>query len=178
MLAQWLKSEGYEVVLTDEPTNGPIGDFIRKILKGEIKVPISVEVNLFAADRMWHLGNVILPALKNGKIVISERYVCSSIVYQTTRGASLKEILTANEFAPEPDLSILIDVPPEVSIKRMNKKLDEFEKDLRLQKNVRLRYLLLVKDGKLKLVNGNLPPDEVQNEIRKLVRPILRCLSV
>ncbi|MEM1704324.1 MAG: dTMP kinase [Candidatus Hadarchaeales archaeon] len=177
MLAEWLRSEGYEVILTDEPTDGPIGRFIRKILNGEIRTSISAEVNLFAADRMWHLGNVILPALGDGKIVISERYVCSSIVYQTTRGASLKEILAANKFAPEPDLSILIDTPPEVSMRRMNKKLDEFEKDLKLQKSVRLRYLQLAKNGKLKLVNGTLSADEVQNEIRKLVQPMLRCLS-
>ncbi|MEM1822885.1 MAG: dTMP kinase [Candidatus Hadarchaeales archaeon] len=177
MLAEWLRSEGYEVILTDEPTDGPIGRFIRKILNGEIRTSISAEVNLFAADRMWHLGNVILPALGDGKIVISERYVCSSIVYQTTRGASLKEILAANKFAPEPDLSILIDTPPEVSMRRMNKKLDEFEKDLKLQRSVRLRYLQLAKNGKLKLVNGTLSADEVQNEIRKLVQPMLRCLS-
>ncbi|MEM2250542.1 MAG: dTMP kinase [Candidatus Hadarchaeales archaeon] len=177
MLAEWLRSEGYEVILTDEPTDGPIGRFIRKILNGEIRTSISAEVNLFAADRMWHLGNVILPALRDGKIVISERYVCSSIVYQTTRGASLKEILAANKFAPEPDLSILIDTPPEVSMRRMNKKLDEFEKDLKLQRSVRLRYLQLAKNGKLKLVNGTLSADEVQNEIRKLVQPMLRCLS-
>lgn len=179
MLAQWLRAEGYEALLTDEPTEGPIGKFIRKILNGEIRAPTSVEVNLFAADRMWHLGNIILPALKDGKIVISERYVCSSIVYQTARGASLSEVLTANEFAPEPDLSILIDVPPEVSIRRMkmNKKLDKFEKDLKLLKNVRIRYLQLVKTGKLRLVNGNLRADEVQSEIRKLVQPMLKCLS-
>lgn len=177
MLAEWLRGKGYRTLLTDEPTEGPIGAFIRKILRGEVKVPISAEVSLFAADRMWHLGNVILPALEDGNIVIGERYTYSSLAYQTCRGASLREVLAANAFAPEPDLTILIDVPPELSMKRMNKRPDEFERDLVLQKKVRGRYLQLAGERGIKVVDGSPEPEKVQEEIRELVQPLLKRLS-
>jgi len=177
MLARWLRSMGYEVVQTDEPTDGPIGAFIRKILRGEVRVPISAEVNLFAADRMWHLGNVILPALRQGKVVISERYVYSSIAYQASRGATVGEILAANRCAMNPDLAVLLDVTPEISARRMRKSLDEFESDGSLQRAVRERYLALVREGKLVLVDGSCDPKKVQEEVRRLVKPLLRRLS-
>jgi dTMP kinase len=177
MLARWLRSMGHGVVLTDEPTDGPIGAFIRKILRGKVRVPISAEVGLFAADRMWHLGNVILPALGQGKIVISERYVCSSIAYQSSRGATVREILAANRYTPEPDLAVLLDITPEVSARRMRKSLDEFERDGGLQRTVRERYLALAREGKLVLVDGSQDPRRVQEEIRRLVEPLLRRLS-
>jgi dTMP kinase len=171
LLARWLRRKGYEVVCTDEPTNGPVGKTIKKMLAGKFRVPIGVEVALFAADRMQHLSRLIWPSMRAGKIVLNERYVCSSLAYQSARGASLELVLKANELAPPPDLAILIDVPAETALSRIEKErsLDEFEKDLKLQRRVRRNYIRLAKDGMLKLVDGTRSVREVQLDIQKLV---------
>jgi dTMP kinase len=175
LLARWLRRKGDEVVCTDEPTNGPIGKTIKKILAGKFRVPPEVEVALFAADRMQHLSRVIQPSLKAGKIVLNERYVYSSLAYQSARGVPPELVRKANELAPPPDLAILVDVPAEVALSRIKKtrRLDEFERDLRLQRRVRQNYLKLVRSEELKLVNGTRSVREVQLDIRELVSTLL-----
>jgi dTMP kinase len=177
LLARWLRRKGYEVVCTDEPTNGPVGKTIKKMLAGKFKGPVEVEVALFAADRMQHLSKLIQPSLKAGKIVLNERYVHSSLAYQSARGVSPRLVRKANELAPPPDLAILIDVPAEVAFSRIKetRELDEFEKDMKLQRRVRRNYLKLVRSGELKLVDGTRPVREVQLEIRKLVGSLTTC---
>jgi dTMP kinase len=177
LLARWLRRKGYGVLCTDEPTDGPVGRAIKKILAGEFKVPAEVEVSLFAADRMWHVSNLIRPSLEAGKIVLNERYVYSSLAYQSARGASAELVRKVNELAPPPDLAILIDVPAEVALSRIKKtrSLDEFEKDLKLQKRVRMNYLKLSRKGELQLVDGMRSVREVQSDIRKLVNSVLTC---
>ena len=171
LLARWLRSNGHDVVVTDEPTDGAVGRMIKQILRGELKVPLDIEALLFAADRVQHVVNVIDPALVNGKIVISERYIHSSLAYQSARGLSMNWIKKINKYAPRPDLTILIDVPTEVAFSRVrpSRRLDEFEKDLELQESVRRNYLRVAKAEGLKVVNGNRPQGEVQAELRKLV---------
>jgi dTMP kinase len=107
---------------------------------------------------------------------LNERYVCSSLAYQPARGVSPRLVRKANELAPPPDLAILIDVPAEVALSRIKKTrgLDEFEKDLDLQRRVRRNYLELVGRGELKLVDGARSVREVQSDIRGLVRGLLR----
>jgi len=176
LLARWLRLKGFSVLCTDEPTDGPIGKVIKRILRGKLRVPVEVEVYLFAADRMWHLANVIIPALEAGKIVIDERYVGSSLAYQAARGAKPMFVKRANELARKPDLAIFIDVLPKVAAARVRRERspDEFERDLRLQRRVRRNYLRHVKKGDLVRVDGSCPKRYVQEEIRKLVRKILR----
>lgn len=177
LLARWLRNRGHEVVCTDEPTDGRIGKVIKKLLKGEVKVPVDVEVMLFAADRMSHLANVIEPSVKAGKIVLNERYVHSSLAYQAARNIPEKLVKNANRLAPSPDLAILLDVPADAALSRIKKErtLDEFERDMRLQKRVRKNYLGLVKGGELKKIDGTRPVREVQSEIRELVGSALTC---
>lgn len=171
LLARWLRSKGHEVVVTDEPTDGAVGRMIKQILRGELKVPLDIEALLFAADRVQHVVNVIKPALADGKIVISERYIHSSLAYQSARGLSINWIKKINKYAPRPDLTILIDVPTEVAFSRdrPSRRLDEFEKNLKLQERVRRNYLRVAKAEGLKVVNGDCPRGEVQAELRKLV---------
>jgi dTMP kinase len=175
LLARWLRSRGHEVLLTDEPTDSAIGRMIKRVLRGELKVPLDAEALLFAADRVQHFANIINPALQEGKIVISERYVHSSLAYQPARGLSMGWVRKINRHAPRPDLTILIDVPTEVAFSRdrSSRSLDEFEKDLELQERVRRNYLRLAKAEGLKVVDGNRPRGEVQAELRKVVSSIL-----
>ena len=175
LLAAWLRSRGYKVVTTDEPTDGPIGKLIRHSLRGELKLSFVAEALLFAADRAQHVAEVISPALKAGKIVITERYVCSSLAYQSARGLPVGWIEAINRRAVGPDLTILIDVPVEVGVARVrrSRKLDTFESDMCLQHRVRENYLRLAKQKNLKVVDGARPIDEVQAEIRRLVAAAL-----
>jgi len=175
LLARWLRARGYKVVVTDEPTNGPIGRIIKRILRGELKVPVAAEALLFAADRLYHLNKLILPAMRVGKIVITERYTYSSLAYQSARGLNLQWIAKINEKVLKPDLAVLIDVPADVGLRRIKgvRELDTFEKDLKLQQKVRVNYLSVSKKGGAKILNGNRPAREVQAELRKLVEAVL-----
>ena len=171
LLARWLRARGYKVVVTDEPTNGPIGRIIKRILRGELKVPVAAEALLFAADRLHHLDKLILPAMRVGKIVITERYTYSSLVYQSARGLNLGWIAKINEKALKPDLAVLIDVPAEVALRRIKgaRELDTFERNLKLQRNVRVNYLGVYRKDGAKILNGDRPAKEVQANLRKLV---------
>ena len=175
LLAKWLRSKGYRVVVTDEPTNGPIGRVIKRVLRGELKVPVAAEALLFAADRLHHAEQLIVPALRKGKIVITERYYFSSLAYQAARRLPAQWIAKLNERAPTPDLAVLIDVPAYVALDRIRgaRKLDTFEKDLKLQRKVRAIYLQMVKKRKLKLVDGARVASQVQADLRKLVQSVL-----
>jgi len=175
LLAEWLRSRGHEVVITDEPTDSAVGKMIKQILRGKIKVPIEIEALLFAADRVQHVVNIINPALQDGKVVISERYIHSSLAYQSARGLSMSWIKKINKYAPEPDLTILIDVPTKVAFcrDRPSRRPDEFEKDMALQERVRRNYLRIAKAEGLNVVDGNRLQGEVQAELRKLVSAIL-----
>jgi len=175
LLAKWLRSKGYRVVVTDEPTNGPIGRVIKRVLRGELKVPVAAEALLFAADRLHHAEQLIIPALRKGRIVITERYYFSSLAYQAARRLLAQWISKLNERAPVPDLAVLIDVPAYVALDRIrgSRKLDTFEKDLKLQRKVRAIYLQMVKKRKLKLVDGARVASQVQADLRKLVQSVL-----
>jgi len=175
LLARWLRSRGYDVLMTEEPTNGPIGKTLKRVLGGKLKVPVAVEALLFAADRLQHVERVIGPAVSLGKIVITDRYTPSSLAYQSARGVPVEWMRRINEMAPEPDLTILIDIPAEVSSARINRsrRPDEFERDLKLQRRVRQAYLDIVKLYRMKVIDGNRPIDAVQADIRKLVGEIL-----
>ena len=175
LLARWLRARGYKVVVTDEPTNGPIGRIIKRILRGELKVPVAAEALLFAADRLHHLDKLILPAMRAGKIVITERYTYSSLAYQSARGLNLQWIAKINEKALKPDLAVLIDVPADVGLRRIKgvRELDTFERDLKLQRKVRANYLRVSRKGGAKILNGDRPAKEVQAKLRKLVEAVL-----
>ena len=171
LLARWLRARGYKVVVTDEPTNGPIGRIIKRILRGELKVPVAAEALLFAADRLHHLNKLILPAMRAGKIVITERYTYSSLAYQSARGLNLQWIANINEKALRPDMAVLIDVPAEIALRRIKgaRELDTFERDLKLQRKVRTNYLRVSRKCGAKILNGDRPNKEVQEKLRKLV---------
>lgn len=175
LLARWLRSHGHRVIITDEPTNDTIGRVIKRILRGKLKLPIAAEALLFAADRVQHISDVIEPALKAGKVVLNERYVCSSLAYQSARGLPTNWISSINKCALRPDLGILIDVPAEIAFARIksSRRLDEFERNLRLQQRVRRNYLRIARREGLKIVNGTRSCDEVQAEIRKLASAVL-----
>lgn len=163
----------YDVIYTSEPSNGLIGSFIRKgYLYGNNRLSPFVEALLFAADRIEHIENEIIPALNNGKVVISDRYVFSSLAYQGAGKVSLDWIKTINIKVILPDLAIFLDVDPEKVFHRLNSKKSVME-NLETQRKVREVYLKFVKDKKLILINGNNSKTKVAKEIFSLVQNFL-----
>ena len=122
LLAQKLEKQKYDVVKTREPTKYLIGNLIRNILYGNFQVEDETLALLFAADRVEHTKKIILPALKQGKIVLCDRYLYSSLSYQTigiSKPLSLEWIKTINKYAVQPDIIIYLDVPAEVGLYRL-----------------------------------------------------------
>lgn len=175
LLKKWLNSMGLEVLITDEPTDNPIGRIIKKSLSGKFYLPVETEALLFAADRMQHIFKVVRPAIESGKIVITERYVYSSLAYQHARGLPMGWLEEINRWAIEPDLTIIIDLPVEIAMRRKKRRgnLDKFERDLGLQRKVRENYLQIARDKGLKVIDGRRSVEEVQEEIREIVKHLL-----
>ncbi|MEM2535631.1 MAG: dTMP kinase [Candidatus Hadarchaeales archaeon] len=169
LLAKWLRSLGYPVLRTAEPTKGSIGRLIRKGLR-EGGLTAEVEALLFAADRMDHASRLLFPALGEGKMVVSERGLYSSIAYQCARGLGEEWIRELNRFSPLPDLTLFLDLPPEECLKRMEgKKLDLFERDLEFQRKVREKYLELVGRGEMERIEGRGSVGEVHERMKEAV---------
>ena len=174
LLVKNLNDMGYEAVYTSEPTKGFFGQILRqKILYGNERVPAVVEALLFALDRLEHVEKEIKPALEKEKIVVSDRYLYSSIAYQGAAGLDPAWIEEINRWAIKPDLAIYLDVPAEVVIKRLKRKRSVME-TLENQRRVRNIYLRLVKEGMLLLVDGNRPIEEIEREILEIVMKRLR----
>ncbi|MDH5437812.1 MAG: dTMP kinase [Candidatus Bathyarchaeota archaeon] len=176
-LVRELRRKGFKAVYTTEPSPGEIGRFIRTyILQRKRRVPIAVEALLFAVDRVDHLEQKVKPALQEGKIVVSDRYVYSSLAYQGAAGLDLNWIEEINRSVVTPDLAIYIDVPPEVAVKRIKGKRSVMER-LEVQRKVREVYLEFVENGRLIRVDGDRPKDEVLRDILAVVLDFLKVSS-
>jgi dTMP kinase len=167
----------YDAVYTAEPSNGKIGKFIKKhCLHGERRSSGVVEALLFAADRFEHVENIVLPALHKGRIVVSDRYVYSSLAYQGATGLDLEWIGKINEHAVRPDLAIFIDVRPETVVQRLKPKKSVME-NLETQRKVREVYVEFVEKGELIRVDGNKSQKEVAGDIATVVQCFLEKTS-
>ena len=133
LLAIWLRDQGYDVIATHEPGATKIGMRLRALLLDTAHTGLSrrAETLLYAADRAEHIASVIGPALERGGIVVTDRYVDSSLAYQ---GSGLRlpvaEIASLNDWATgglKPDLTILLDLPPESGLRRRARSLDRLE---------------------------------------------------
>jgi len=171
--ARWLvrnlRRRGFDAIYTTEPSKSEVGSFIRRyILQRKKRVPAVVEALLFAVDRIDHVESKIEPTLESGKIVVSDRYVYSSLAYQGAAGLDVDWIQKINRMALPPNLAIYIDVPPEVVVKRMRRRRSVME-TLKNQRRVRESYMQLVRKGHLVLINGNRPASEVTQNILAVV---------
>jgi len=122
-IARALRAEGYSVVVTREPTDGPWGRRIRAMAgAGEAAAP-EEELRCFVEDRARHVAETIAPALRAGRIVLTDRYTLSSVAYQGARGLAWREILAEGEARfPVPDLVLLFEVTPELGLARVAKR--------------------------------------------------------
>ncbi len=170
-LANWIRSKNYEVVVTVEPSDGSIGKIIRNYLLFGGGSP-AVHALLFAADRVEHTEKVIKPLINEGVIVVSDRYVESSIVYQAAEGLNIEWIETINKFAIEPDLTIFLDVDPEIALNRKNRVKEKFE-NVEFLKEVRRIYLERARVKYYPVVDTNRPIEIVHEDIVRCVKSLL-----
>jgi dTMP kinase len=162
-----------DAVYTAEPSSGKIGRFIKKHwLHSDKRGSGVVEALLFAADRFEHVENTVLPALKRGRIVVSDRYVYSSLAYQGATGLELEWIERINEHAVRPDLAIFIDVEPETVVQRLKPRKSVME-NLETQRKVREVYVKFVEKGELVRVDGNKSKGEVSLDLAAVVQRFL-----
>lgn len=149
-----LEHDGFNVVKTREPGGTPISEQIRNIIldKANTNLDPRTEALLYAASRRQHLVEKIWPALKEGKIVLCDRYLDSSLAYQgNARGLGYENILSINNFATEntfPDLTILFDIQPELGLERISKNSNREVNRLDLEK---LDFHKKVREGFLEL---------------------------
>ena len=172
-LVRNLCRRGFDAVYTTEPTKGEVGRFIRRfVLNREKRVSVTLEALLFAADRVDHVETGIKPFLRQGKVVVCDRYVHSSLAYQGAAGLKLEWIEHINQFALKPNLSLLIDVPADVVVKRLKKKRTVMETVQNLKK-VREIYVNLAQQQHLTIIDGDKSINEVAKNILEIVLGLL-----
>lgn len=186
ILAELQPQLGDALVTTREPGGNPISEAIRAILQPEEDngMDARTEALLYTAARRQHLVSVILPALSAGKIVLSDRYVDSSLAYQGGgRGLGVDNIWQINQFATDglmPDLTIYFDVPAEIGLARVmtnrQGKIDRLDKeDLSFHQKVREMYLSLQQEfsDRIKIIDATQPLTQVIAETRTLLLDIM-----
>ena len=184
-LADFLRSLSFDIVVTREPGGSVGGEEIRKLLlQGDVdRWSAETEILLFTAARRDHLERIILPAMKNGQIVICDRFTDSTRMYQGMRGPKLKKLvdmLDKEVIGHDPDLTILIDIDPEIGLRRAKSRetVEERFEDfgLELQKNMRKGFLNLSKQfsNRISVIDGHQSEDNVSNEICSLVKAKLK----
>ena len=188
MLAQWFRAQGRTVHTTAEPSEGPIGKLARAMLAGDLRSfdgePIDRETFalVFAADRRHHCHNEIEPALADGAVVISDRYVHSSYVYQGDVDGDdhfdIDWVRVINERSTAADITFFVEVPVEVSLSRLGDRAqhDIYETKEKLER-LALRYRQVVKtlqsEGHaIQTIDGTLSPDDVHAAIVEKISTI------
>jgi len=169
--------KSHNAIYTTEPSHGKTGTFIRECCLYEKKrLPTAAEALLFAADRIEHVENEIKPALAEGKLVICDRYIYSSLAYQGSAGLSLDWIKTINSHALQPDFGIFIDVSPERVLERLQRKKSVME-TLETQQKVREIYMKFVEKGELIKIDGEKPKDIVADALCSKVLSLLETVK-
>ena len=170
LLKGFLEYKGYKVYLTHEPSESEIGKLLRKFLKNK-EIPPTTDALMFAADRDLHYHNEIKKNLDEGFVVISDRYLESSIIYQSVQSEeiSIDWIKQLNKFVGKPDLTIILDIDPKIALIRKNgEDLEKFE-NIAFLTQVRNLYLKRTKEEDYCMINTDGIIEFVQEKIQKIV---------
>jgi len=185
ILSEKLKKEGFKIYSTFEPTDSPIGSVIKNIFRHRIEADHRTIAGLYVADRLDHLlnkTNGILLKMDEGYTVVTDRYYFSSYAYQGTH-MSLDWVIQANSLSAEllrPDLTIFIDVPPEVCMQRLSEGRDMIQlyESLDNLHNVRKKYFeafdKLKDQENIFIVDGNRSFDAIANDVWNKVYPMFK----
>lgn len=174
-LAEWIRSKGHEVVLTREPGGSPVGQRLRGLVLdvGNTGLSHRAEALIYAADRAEHVENVIRPALARGAVVITDRYMDSSIAYQGAgRDLAATEVARISRWATGglvPDLTVVLDVDPTKARERFTEALDRLESEpTEFHARVRAGFLALAAadPARYLVVDGSQQPAFVTTAVR------------
>ena len=186
-IVEKLTSEGYEIVLTREPGGTPIAEEIRNVIldKKNTAMDPRTETLLYAASRRQHLVEKVIPALKEGKLVLCDRFIDSSLAYQGgAREIGIDNVYNMNLFATEgmlPDLTILFDIKPEEGLARIaansQREVNRLDVEkLAFHNKVRDSFHELAKKfpERFVIIDASKSPDEVFEESYKAIEDRLK----
>jgi len=182
LLAIWLRDQGYDVITTREPGATKIGMRLRAVLLDTAHTGLSpkAETLLYAADRAEHVSSVIVPALERGAVVVTDRYVDSSLAYQGAgRRQPTAEVARLNQWATgglAPDLTVLLDMPPSGGLGRRARSADRLEAEpLDFHERVRRGFLSLAdaEPDRYLVLDASQSPEDVSRAIQERVRDML-----
>ncbi|MES5096907.1 dTMP kinase [Agrobacterium sp. BA1120] len=192
LLAETLRARGLDVVVTREPGGSPGAEAVRHVLLSGAAEPFGVrmEAMLFAAARNDHVEEVIRPALEKGAVVLCDRFLDSSRVYQGTTGNLEPEFIeTLQRIAIDgtmPDMTLIFDIPAAAGLARARKRADEgatpdrFEKEeLETHEKRREAYLdiALNEPRRCRIVNADQPQTQVTEDVLSFVEPLLAKMA-
>jgi dTMP kinase len=182
LLAIWLRDQGFDVIATREPGATKVGMRLRAMLLDTAHTGLSAraETLMYAADRAEHVESVIVPALRRGAIVVTDRYVDSSLAYQGGgRSQLVEEVARLNRWATGglvPDLTILLDLPPTAGLGRRARSADRLEAEpTDFHERVRAGFLTLAnaEPERYLVLDASRPADELSHEIQDRIRDLL-----
>jgi dTMP kinase len=182
LLAIWLREQGYDVITTREPGATKVGMRLRAVLLDTAHAGLSAraETLLYAADRAEHVASVINPALDRGAVVVTDRYVDSSLAYQGAgRKLPAAEVARVNQWATGglvPDLTVLLDMPPAHGLGRRARSADRLEAEpLDFHERVRSGFLALARaePQRYLVLDASRPAAELSREIQERIRDML-----
>ena len=183
-LAERLRGDGRDVVVTREPGGTPVGDAVREIfLNRKLDISPLAESMLVNAARAEHVAAVILPALAKGRVVLCDRFVDSTLAYQGygrgVDGVALREVCDIAAGGIVPDLVFVLDVPVSVARERMRERSarsDRIEsEDDEFHERVRKGFLELARSARHRLLDGSLPPEQLLEAAWKDVQSHLQA---
>lgn len=176
------KSKSYSILTTREPTNGIYGMKIRRMLETEKNPDENADelLDLFINDREEHVNNVILPFLEKAdgndtNIVICDRYYHSTIAFQSTQGLETAELIRKNSKFPKPDLTLILDLNPELALKRISgREKEKFEK-IDFMTRLRKKFLELPRllHEKIVVIDASKSIDKVFDSVREEVDGVI-----
>jgi dTMP kinase len=182
LLAIWLREQGYDVVSTHEPGATKVGMRLRALLLDTAHTGLSprAETLMYAADRAEHVASVIRPALERGAIVVTDRYVDSSLAYQGAgRRLPVKDVADLNQWATggmQPDLTILLDLSPAAGLGRRERSADRLEAEpAEFHQRVRAGFLSLAdaEPQRYLVLDATRSASDLSREIHDRVRDLL-----
>jgi dTMP kinase len=183
LFCDWLRQQGKTVVQCRDPGSTPLGEAIRDILlqRHDLAIDRTAEMLLYMAARAQMVKQIIQPALSAGSVIVSDRYLLANVVYQGHAGgldvAMLWQIGQFITQGIEPDLTFLLDLPPNAAHGRIQRELDRMEQqgdDFR--QRLRAGFLAEAKrrPDRIVVINADRPIEQVQADIRAAAQRVLR----
>lgn len=180
LLADWLEAGGHRVVLTREPGGTPLGIVLRDAVLHGTHVDARAEALIYAADRAHHVATVVRPALARGDVVLTDRYLDSSVAYQGVgRDLGAEDVERLSLWATRdllPDLTVLLDIDPVVGLARMPGEPDRLERagdDFHRRTRQAFLDRAAGAPGRWLVLDATAPADELAAAIRSRVAGLL-----